>query len=356
MFKTPFPLVCCALAVGACSHRQPPVSPVAAATHVPYSAGATQAEMGPLHSYLDLVRSAAARDGATADEPDCLLQSVTDGERFVGEVAMGIRPLPLPSVDLDSLLVQNISVNLLTGYGRQGETPSALAFSAFSYAPPSRAAVVVILTDQGAYVRGVNAGEPLLNRVSLEEAARAANAVPDSTVFIAAEAKIPLSTLRTLMSALSSQGSSVALAVNLAPNTSLPVPAAASEALCPDGLPDTSAAQGDLPVASLTSTLSKLRERAVDCLANADARGAAGGRMTLAIRVAASGGVEGACVIKDETGDPRLRSCVVTETRKLSFAAPSPSGSVDLELPLALTTRHRPAPHALCSAADGLTR
>jgi hypothetical protein len=349
MPKSPFVSACCAVAVAACAHQPgPATSPQTGSTN-------TQAEPAhdaPLHTYLELVRNAALRDGKTEQTSDCLLESTTTGQRFRGEVAVGIRPLPLPSLDLDPALEQNISVSLLTAYGRYGEAPNALAFSAFSYAPPTREAVLLVLTDRGHYVRSTRAGGPMLNRVDGAEAARVAGGIANATVFVAAEADVSLTQVHQLLELLTARYASVALAVNLAPETRLPVPGPVVETLCAEGLSATNAASGDLQSSSITPALAPLLERARDCLSAGDPRGAAGGRLELALRVAASGAVEEACILSDQTGDPGLRACVVNEAKKLVFPAPTPAGSVDLQLPLALTARHAPAPRALCSGTS----
>jgi hypothetical protein len=92
-----------------------------------------------------------------------------------------------------------------------------------------------------------------------------------------------------------------------------------------------------------------LREHAADCLSEAEARGAAGGRLELALRIGASGQVEAACVTSDETGDAHLRACLLGQARKLTFPAPSPHGSVDVQLPLGLRALAAAAPPLLCA-------
>lgn len=341
----------CLVFATACSHQQPP--PATPASNVQPSArpAETRVDDAPLHTFAELVRSAVQRDGKSESPPSCLLRREASGHRFVGEIAVGIRPLPLPAVDLEDELEQSVSVNVLTSYGRYGDAPAGLSLSAFSYAPPTREALVVLLTDHGSYVRGVQAAGPMHNRIGLSEVARIASEPSGATVFVAAEAEVPLTQLEELLSLLATRGATVALAVNLAPNTTLPAPPASPDTLCPDGLPETSTPEGQLPISSLTPALTELRTRAADCLTSANARGAAGGHMTLTLRVAPNGTIEGACLLRDETGDPVLRACLVAEAKKLGFPAPSPSGSVDLALPLALKTPYRPAPKAVCSTS-----
>lgn len=348
MRQSSLALVCCALGLNACAHRPPP--PISEAPRA-VEAKPTPAPDALARSYVELVRQAAARDGKTEETVDCLLSTTDQGSRFRGEVAVGIRPLPLPAVDLDASLAESISVNLLSAYGRHGDAPAALTFSAFSYAPPTREAVLLALTDRGSYVRSTQARGPREDRTSSEQAVRSATGVPGATVFVAAEADTPVTQLHELLGLLAAVRAPVVLAVNLAPDTRLPAPEQLPDVLCADGLPETSAPAGDLDGAVIRPALAPLIERAADCLPRADAQGAAGGRMELAIRVAASGAVETACIVSDQTADAKLRACVVEEAKKLAFPGPKPAGSVDLQLPIVLTARHHPAPQAICEAS-----
>lgn len=339
------------LLCGLCACAQHRAAPTPSAT--PSASAETprasrELELGA--SYADLVRRAAQLDGLPAPEEHCVLARDAQRLTLAGEVASALRPLPQPGDDLDLALERAASVNLLSLYGRYGDTPGAPTFAAFSAAPPSREAVALIATDQGYYVRGTSAGAPRVDRRPLATALAALAASPSATLFVAAEAHVPLSELARALAAVGAQPQPAVLAVNLAPGTALPEPPAVpGDALCPDGLGETEAPQGELSVAALQGGLAGLRERAPDCLGEADARGAAGGKLELALRIGAAGQVETACIASDDTGDARLRACLLREARELAFPAPSPPGSVDVLLPLALRPLNAAAPVLLCA-------
>jgi hypothetical protein len=294
------------------------------------------------------VRSAAAREGENG--ASCLLERSAAGLRMLGFSNAALRPLPVPEPDLDVALAKNITVNVLTPFGRYGNASGALTLAAFTYAPPTREAFALILTDQGIALRGTSAGVALRDKLTLADAAQAVNALMPATVFVSAEAPVPTSALADLLRALQDQRVPVALAVNLAPATRLPEPPSGAVAdTCPNGLPDTAEAEGALDVSALGPALSDLRAHAADCLSSADPRGAAGGRLSLLLRVSRTGALADACIDKDDIGDARLRACILDRARKLRFPQPEPSGSVDLALPLTLVPAHAPMPPLLCA-------
>jgi hypothetical protein len=331
--------------LGLCACVQPRAAPVAQpAPHAPATPtdrSAAPASLELSATYADLVRLAAQRDGQPAADARCLLARDARSLTLAGEVTSAVRPLPQPSDELEAALERTITVNLLSLFGRHGDTPGALTLVAFSALPPARDALALIATDHGYYLRGTRAGAPLLNRQPLSAALDALAGREGATLFVAAEAQVGLGELLSVLAALDERAQPAALAVNLAPNTTLPEPRAAEgDALCPTGLDETAAPTGELSVAQLQGGLAGLREHAGDCLSQADVRGAAGGKLALALRIGASGRVEAACVMSDETGDAHLRACLLGQARQLSFPAPRPAGSVDVQLPLAL----RPAP------------
>jgi hypothetical protein len=348
-------LGCLLLSLCACAQHRAgtaPVAPVAAADHAaaqPTAARAAVRELDLDASYADLVRLAAQLDGQPAQETGCLLVRAAHRLQLSGEVTSALRPLPQPSDDLETALERAVSVNLLSLYGRHGDVPGAPTFAAFSTAPPTRTAAALIATDHGYYLRGTSAGAPVLNRQPLAAVLAALGTQASATLFVAAEAHVPVGELVQTLDALAARAQPAVLAVNLAPNTALPEPRPArSDALCPGGLADTDAPQGELEMAALQAGLISLRERAADCLGQAGAAGAAGGKLELALRIGATGTIEAACVTSDETGDAHLRACLLDLTRKLTFPAPSPRGSVDVQLPLALRARASAATPLLC--------
>jgi len=301
--------------------------------------------------YLELVQSALALEGKSTAGA-CLLATRSDGYELASDVAPAVRPLPLPVDDLDALLKQVESVELLSGWGRYGNGGANLALASFTLHPPAHEAVALLLTDQGIALRGVS-GRAALRHDALDvpQAVELLRRRGAPLVFVAAERAIPLASLQMLLATLDAARLPVALAVNLAGDTKLPVPMRESSraTACDDGLPPTDAPDGNLPGSELNRGLGALSERLPDCLLRGDASGAAGGRLTLAFRINASGRVQEACVAKDDIDDPGVAACVIELARSLSFAPPSPSGVLDIELPLALRPSPRAAQPATCA-------
>ena len=171
--------------------------------------------------------------------------------------------------------------------------------------------------------------------------------------FVTAEAQVPVREVYALLEELHRLGARTAFAVNLAPNTPLPAePAPASVQRCPDGLSETSEPEGNLELDALLAGVGPLKERAPDCLTRGGAQGAAGGRLTVAMRIDAQGRVKESCMRADELGDPAIAACVLELTRGLAFPAPSPAGVVDAELPLVLRPHSAPAQAAVCPTTE----
>jgi hypothetical protein len=340
------------VALSACTAPQAaaPATPLLALEPTETTADRPEAAREPSATYAELVRDAAAREGDNA--ASCLFERTLHGLRMVGFSTAALRPLPPPEPDLDAALSKNITLNVLTPFGRYGSATAALTLASFTYAPPTREAIALVVTDQGIALRGTSANVPMRDKLTLADAVEAAHALLPATVFVSAEASVPTGTLADLLSALQEQRVPTALAVNLAPSTRLPeAPSAPVADTCPNGLPDTSDPEGALDVGALAPGLSELRTHAADCLSSADPRGAAGGRLNLLLRVSSTGALANACIDKDEIGDARLRACILDKAQKLHFPKPTPSGSVDLSLPLSLVPGHAPVSPLLCPAA-----
>jgi hypothetical protein len=297
--------------------------------------------------YAALVRQVAAREGAPARLAQCVVERVGQLLRYGAFAAPAIRPLPLPSADLDDQLARGGSVNVLTGRGRYGSAAGGLTLAAYSVAPPLREALVLILTDTGITLRGVEAPGPRADQLTREAATEAVLALQPATVFVAAEAAVATPRVAELLESLQTRHVPVALAVDLPRDAALSLRESAAFTACPDGLPATDEPEGELALAQIKPSLGTLSAHAADCLGTADARGAAGGRVRVMLRVGASGSVSQACISADETRDPKLLGCILTAARSLRFPAPAPTGTVDLELPLALTPAPAEAPPPL---------
>jgi hypothetical protein len=106
--------------------------------------------------------------------------------------------------------------------------------------------------------------------------------------------------------------------------------------------------EGDLDAKAIVAQLGPLRAAAEACLAHARGPASAGGRLVLALRIAADGRTQQACLMEDAIGDAALAGCVIDAANALRFPAPSPAGFVDVHLPLALAPEGPPMQRALC--------
>lgn len=317
--------------------------------------------------YSELVRAASASEASLEPAHDaCIMRARDRGYALTAELAPAVRPLPLPPSDLDEALKHAESVELLSAWGRYGEGSAPLALASFTAAAPTHGALALVLTDRGIALRPASAHTASLHEgarvqpsstmqtrasLSLQEALAQLANQPAALVFVTAEAALPLSKLYETLAALDARGVFVVLAVALASDVRLPPPVAARvrPVRCDDGLSATDAPEGALDANALRQGLTPLRERVLACLTQGDAPGAAGGRLRLALRIAASGGVQEACVPEDGIGDPGVAACVVELARTLRFAPPAPSGVVDIELPLVLEPSASPTQRPLCA-------
>jgi hypothetical protein len=332
----------------ACAPAPRPAAPPAPA---PLAASPTLArdQLAADASYGDLVRAAAELGDGTGSG-ECLLARTGDGFRLRAELASGVRPLPLPSEELASLLKQSARVELLSAWGRHGDGSATLGLVGFTLAAPARDGAAVLLTQGGLSVRGAS-GSGLLPRDALDtaQAMGALAQLPDAVVFVAAEARTPLARVADLLAALGQARREVVLAVNLGADTRLPRPPTTRVARCPEGLPPTDQPEGSVPTAQLMAGVAPLTEAAADCLGRGDARGAAGGRLRVGLRIDATGRVAQACVVHDELGDDAVAGCVTELAGRLSFPSPSPAGVLDVELPVVLRPRSRTERPPLCA-------
>ncbi|HEX6239579.1 MAG TPA: hypothetical protein VFZ61_01750 [Polyangiales bacterium] len=337
--------------LSACGPRAPaPTTPVLAPAPTETIEDAPAAG-APAETYVELVRQVAAREGAASPQAAaCVLEQVGDLLRYGAGGLAAVRPLPLPSADLDAQLARSVSVNVLTGFGRYGNAPGSLSLAAYTTVAPTREALALIVTDSGIALRGVEASVPLQNQLSRNAAVEAAVSLQPAAVFVAAEAGVSTPLVSELLSALLGRHVPVALAVDLPPEAALPS-ASPSFASCPNGLDAGDEPEGNLTLAQIRPSIAELGARASECLAKGDARGAAGGRVRVVMRVGPAGNVTQACISADDTRDPKLLACITAQARGLRFPAPTPSGNVDLELPLALApAAFAPLP-LLCEAA-----
>lgn len=342
-----------ALALAACggaspgpSRSAPEPSPASIAEPAPRQPTADARVLPRAATFGDVVGALQRLDQAPTapGQPRCLLRlGAGESARLEAEPAVAVRPAPAAPADLDVLLqTEPGPVRILSRWGQHGTGVHSLALTALTASVPTHAAVAVLVTDEGVYVRTTvgEAARPLPFVVSElpEVLAALAPAAGSWTAFVTAESQVPLSLVAQVLQALPYPRAEVALAVPLTPGTRLPsAPAAPAEAnRCPDGLPETDEPEGELSVAALRAGLQSMVDGAGECLRTTQGAGAAGSRLRVAFRVAADGSTAAACLSADEPRDDTLGRCVLNLARGMRFTAPAPSGSVDAELPLAL--------------------
>ncbi len=345
------------LLVAACSHNPPPQTESSATKELSAPQGKRGERFLPADAtFSDLVQTVSLVDGTETTTEPCLMgKNANGGYRLAGEVAPGLRPLPPPAEDLDAALKDASHVQVLSPWGAYGSAPAALSFASLTAFPPLRNALVLVLTDRGMTLRGTGTAGSVQSELAPQAKDLASLGSLDGIVaFVSAEAQVPLSQVYDLLKELTRLGARTALAVNLAPGTPLPaLPAPNATLRCPDGLPETDLPEGDLSLDALLSSVQPLRERAPDCLLRGGASGAAGGKLTLALRIDAQGKVQESCVRADELGDAAIAGCVLDLARKLAFPKPQPEGGVvDAELPLVLRPHSAPAQAPVCSDTD----
>lgn len=291
--------------------------------------------LAPDATYGDLVALARALDGASRADSDegCLLGP----DRFAADLALPLRPLPLPIPSLARALARHQGpMRLLSRWGQRGSGRRAVAL--FTMTPrTSGEALLVFAGEDGLRLRGTSGdvGSPEPFPVSeLGDRVLAARSAAPGPIVLVADAGASLVRLRTLMAALP-EDAVVALGVLLPEDTRFPeplVPADEEEAgLCPEGLPPTEEAEGQFDVAAARPALAELQAQVTRCNDYRSGRGADEGTITVSLRVGAGGSVGAACVSEDTVGDPALRACTLGAVREVGF--PDPGGVVDLAIP-----------------------
>ncbi len=304
----------------------------------------------------------------------CLLRgsgAVGDAWRFEADVAVAVRPLPAPWDDYDAhLRAHRAPARILSHWGQTRAEPYSLALATLTSTVPvdtALPAAVVVLTDAGVYVLGTaqsvsgtaQSGPSAVAAIPPSRLVEALRALQPggapAMIAVTAEAAVPLASLREALAVLAELGVPIALAVPLAPDVRLPPdpvvsPDVAERGLCGRGLPEppASAVEGDLAQSVVVGALAPLRDAAARCMSTATGRAASGGRLDVTLRIGADGTVTEACAVRDDVLDPALRICVLEAARALRFPLPSPSGYVDLALPLRLAADTTLAQRPLC--------
>jgi hypothetical protein len=314
----------------------------------------------PAHpTFADLVDAVRKLDDAslTRSEAGCLLRGSRQ-LRLEADLSVGVRPLPAAPAELAGTLDQAAGpATVLSTWGvSAGEALklSLVAFTTTTTQALQRPQVALLLTHKGVYLRGADAisrahpeAMPLATAVSW---LAQPGAQEPATIYVSAEAAVPLTQVRELLQALPARYE-VALAVALPKDTRLPeLGAHASDLLCPQGLSELApdAPEGDLPASVLQAALSPLREAALECAQSTAGRASLGGRLVLDLRVGPDGKPVEICVEHDEIAELALRRCLVESARNLQLPQPKPAGYVDLSLPLRLQLQGPTAQRSLC--------
>lgn len=312
-------------------------------------------DLGPDATFADLCdvarRLDQLRDQDSAE--GCVL---TEGYRLSSDLAVAVRPLPVPEEDLDTRMAGNDPVRVLTRYGTYGESGPMGLVAVTTTAPPDQAvAFVVFLTDRGAYSRRTDVAFGAVVPQPIEELVGLLPYHEVATTFVVAEAGLPLETLARFLRQLpTTLAGNVGLAVALESGTVLPSAPATDEVrtapIC-DGLPPApdDATEGTLEAADIVAALGPLRASAAICVGATTGPGARGGRLVLSARIDASGRVTDACISEDSTDDGYLRACVVEAARSLVF--PESGGLVDFALPLSVAPGVSHHQRAFCEAS-----
>lgn len=294
-------------------------------------AAAALAASAPFSSLVDAIRR---RDDHRDQDrgAGCLLRANATVS-LEADLAVSVRPTPVPPDDLDALLDERRDFVVLTRSGVLGlATPEKQGFVAMTTTLPHLASArLVVVTDRG--VRIVDEG----GRITAGDASYPPDA-PGLGWFVTAEAGVPISSLVTALRRLPDAPGRIGLAVSLPLASTLPPPLAPepqpTAARC-EGLPETSEPEGDLAVATLLRGAEGLRFAVALCAGETQGAGAAGSRLELLFRVAADGHARDACVRADSADDAVLRACVAQAANRLVFSAPT-GGVVDVALPLVI--------------------
>lgn len=333
----------------------------AAGTRAPANAPLRARDLGADATFADLVRAArlAIQAGDADSAAGCLLTRREREYELSADLMPALDALPDPPVELDARLRrQTAAARILSAWGQVGSLAPGVVLAAFtSFGPENLQALglVLLLTDEGVYLRYTDAAAGAQDGpLPVETAIARLLAAPHNAhaaLYVTAEAAVPIAQLAELLRSLP-QDRSVALVLALPPDTRVPIPIveARGPQTCPAGLPEPAEAsvEGELASQAILPALEPLRKQAQACLEQARGAARAGGRFVLALRIAQEGRVQDSCVQEDATEDALLELCILASARALRFPRPDPAGFVDLRLPLSLAPASAPAQRPLC--------
>lgn len=331
------------------SHAQPaPHAQPVAATDAPGGL--------PLDAtFLDLLRAIQAR----AEQPTgaCLLRRTRAGFTVGAPLALATQGWPETPASLPTAEPEH-RLHVLTRWGQLGGAEPGPLLIDVTGVPPAalQAPAVALLLDAGGAIQLLStdaAPQRLADAHASGAALVAATRRGIQSLFVTATRDTPVASIAALLEQVP-DGAAVAFAIALPPGSRMaPVepPASALHAsVCPSGLPAPAAdaQEGDLDRSALLAALEPLQPAAADCMQHAGVGAAAGGRITLAIRIGSAGQVTHACLVEDGIGDATLAACLSEHARSLRFPTPTPAGFVDVHLPLALSAPSSAPLRAYC--------
>jgi hypothetical protein len=352
-----------ALCLSACASAPPPTAKTVSAPQPPIAAVSVSAaprELPADATFADLVRAArlAIQAGRADSGTGCLLTRRGRDLELSADLMPALDELPDPARDLDTQLQRQLEpIRVLSAWGQIGRLQPGLvlaAFTTFGAENLQAVGLALLLTDQGVYLRYSDASADARDGpLALESAIARLLAAPhnaEAALYLSAEADLPLAKLIELLRLLPGQRS-VTFALALPSGTHVPTQTVQlTPQRCPDGLPEPieGSDEGELAASAIVPALAPLRVQAQACLEQARGAARAGGRLTLAMRIAADGRVQESCVQEDASGDAQLELCILTSARALQFPVPAPAGFVDVRLPLSLTPASVASQRALC--------
>jgi hypothetical protein len=310
-------------------------------------------------TFAQLCDAAREQDRLRDQDSDagCLLRRRPGAFRLEADLAVAVRPLPEAEADLDPRMASTAPLRVLTRYGAYG-TSAEMGLVALTTTAPPRGAIedavglVLVLTDRGVYARRTDAPFGAASPAPLSEVLASASVHEVSTIFVTAEAGLPLDGLFSTLAALPPElAGHVALASALPEGVALPerptLDPGPPAPLC-DGIAETDEPWSEtVSGPALLERVASIRGSLALCVGASTGPGARGGRMELMVRLTRGGGVAEACIRADSTDDEPLRACILRVVRELTF--PDPAGQVIFAVPLVLEPGTAHAQTAVCA-------
>jgi hypothetical protein len=301
-------------------------------------------------TFKDLVASMRHVDGLRRRKKGCLLSQRPQGFRFQAPVLSMVEPIPDAPKELDKHLKATERLRVITEDGFLGP-PTTVAFATLTSSEiVASYGIVVVLTNEGVYVRSSDfdrePGASALPAKDEELPALLSTAAGMSTLYVSAEADVPLQRLYNVLSILDKYGPVVfVLAVRSAPEDL----ASSVDATCPV-VALSSEQQRATP--QITQRASKIQADLVLCSNKVQAE-RPNGRVLVAVQYRPDGSIQAGCVKEDQTGSETLRACL----RDVVRAEPAAGALPDSETRTLLTAMTISRPRSSWSfAGDAVCR